>query len=203
VISSPAWLWYGEGLQLLGILWIAVDVYRNGRRFGARRMRAIDLGIAIEGAAAAAWRRIGATAVDIRSRWLRFRHVPQSYQRSVQESATATDAVSSIVTYGEDTRVTLELRRRIEELEWKARTTHVVLDNHENGLTELRRNHRDLATGGVFVHAQSVVLVIVGSVIAVASSSLSSIGWGWSALILLSPAVLWFFVSPSGREQVA
>jgi hypothetical protein len=43
VIGSAWWLWGGELLQVVGVLWIAVAIYRNGRRLRAPRMRAVQL----------------------------------------------------------------------------------------------------------------------------------------------------------------
>jgi hypothetical protein len=200
---STTWLWFGELLETVGVVWIALAIYRNGRLFGAQRMRAIELAVATRTGVQAAWRRLEVTGVRVRSAWRHFRHIPQVYQLSAHETSTTTDSVLATVTYGDDTRVTLELRRRIEELEARLRTVDVVLSNHDRRLDDAKRTHRDLAAGGVYVQARSVVLVIAGSLITTASTWLSQIAWWWGLLILVLLGVAWILVGPTRREARA
>jgi hypothetical protein len=193
VIASVWWLWGGELLQVAGILWIAFDIYQNGRRFGARRMRAALVWSAIQASPGAAWRRLHAE-------WRRLRHVPTVVQLSGTGAAVSGGSARLSVSYADDTPVTIELRRRIEDIEMEQQRTRGTLAAYERRLDDVRRAHDDLAAGGVFVQARSVVLVVAGSLIATASSWLSQTAW-WSVLLVVAAvALVWFLASPVAAE---
>jgi hypothetical protein len=187
VIGFP-WQWYGELLLVVGVLWLAAAVYRNGRRFGARRMRAVRLWIVVQASPGAAWRRL-------RLEWRRVRRVSEVRHGTASATLALTVAARGRVTDPNDTPVTIELRRRIEDLEIARDRLGDAIAAHDRRLDDARRSHDELATGGVFVQAWSVVLVVVGSVIATASPWLPQIGW-WGVLVFLSPAPLIWLASP-------
>lgn len=191
MIGSSAfifWLAYGAALQALGVLVIAVQVYRTGMRFNARPMRAIRL-----------WEWLRASPGVMRrwliARWRRLRHIPTVVQISGADAATMTASGRLTVTHSGDTPITLELRRRIEDLEIAQQRAGEAHAAHERRLDDARRSHEDLAdtvttlaTGGLLVQAWSVVLVIVGLAIAASSPWLAQTGWrGWP--VALAPLI--------------
>lgn len=184
----PAWLSYGEALQVGGLVWIAVAIYRNGRRFGARRMRAVGAGNLLAARAAAAYQGLGRV-------WRRLRRTAEVRQLTATMAATSGMQARLTVTYPDDTAVTIELRRRIEDLEMERDRLSRALDAHDRRLEDARRAHDELAAGGVFVQAASVVLVVVGSTIAAASPGLAQIGW-WGLLVVPIPLPLVWLSGP-------
>jgi len=192
VIDSAWWLWGGELLQVVGIVWIAVDVYRNGRHFGARRMRGIGLAVGILTRIRSAWR-------WLLTEWQRLRHAPRDVQLSGTAAATSSGSATLSVSHAGDTPAIIELRRRIEELEAERSRMSAVLGAHDRRLHDLQCSHNELAAGGVYVQTLSVVLVVAGSLITTASSWLSQIDWWWSVPLAVGiPAVLWILASPAG-----
>ena len=193
VIGSSWWLWYGVVLQIGGVLLIAQDVFRHGRP-RVRRMRAIQLALTVRSTPLVMRRRL-------RSVWRRFHDTPQVIQLTAHGAATSGGSARLTISREGDTLSILELRQRVEDLEAEHRQTNAVVAAHERRLDDLRAAQDDLVTGGVFVQAHSVALVVVGSVIATASSSLSGAGWALTGLVVLAPWLLWFLVSPAGSKR--
>jgi hypothetical protein len=192
VIGSAWWVWAGELLQLVGIVWIAVDVYRNGRHFGARPIRAIGLAIGMLAGLRSAWR-------WLRTEWQRLRHAPRDVQLSGTAAASSTGSATLTVSHAGDTPAIIELRGGIAQLEVERRRISAALGEHDRRLDDLQRSHNELAAGGVYVQARSVVLVVVGSLIATASSWLAQIDWWLSVPFAVGVTVLlWILVSPAG-----
>jgi len=192
VIGSVWWLWGGELLQIVGIVWIAVDVYRNGRHFGARRMQAIGLAIGMLAGLRSAWR-------WLRTEWQRLRHAPRVVELSGTAAARSSGSATLTVSHAGDTPAIIELRGRVAQLEAERSRVSALLGVHDRRLDDLQRSHNELAAGGVYLQARSVVLVVVGSLIATASSWLERIDWWLSVPLAVGVAVvLWILVSPAG-----
>ncbi|MGA9114900.1 MAG: hypothetical protein WB802_14060 [Candidatus Dormiibacterota bacterium] len=174
MIGSPAsiaWLSYGAFLQALGVTVIAVQVYRTALlQFGARPPGAV--------------RRWRSTRTWARSAWRRFRRVSEVRQGTASATLALTVAARGRVTDPNDTPVTIELRRRIEDLETARDRLDGAIAKHGRRLDDAGRSHDDLArkvsglaTGGLLVQGWSVVLVVVGLAIATASPWLAQTGW--------------------------
>jgi hypothetical protein len=160
-------------------------------------MRMVRPAMAIRASQSAAWQRFSAA-------WRRLRHSPDVRQLSATVTATSGASARLTVTHPDDTAVTIELRRRIEGLEIEQDRMRAALAGHDRRLDDAQRSHAELAAGGVYVQARSVVLVVVGSLIATASAWLATLGWWWSvALVLISLALLWVLTAPTGRETPA
>jgi hypothetical protein len=171
------WLAYGAALQALGVLVIAVRVYRTGRQFDAQPMRAIRLWSWLQA-------RPGVVRRWLIAQWRALRHTPTVKQLTSTAAATSGASGRLTMTYSGDTPITAELRRRLEDVELglgELRGAHAA---QERQLDDARRAHgelvdgvRTLATSGLLVQAWSVVLVIVGLAIATSSPWLAEVGW--------------------------
>jgi hypothetical protein len=151
-------------------------------------MRGVGLWMGLRASSGAAYQRL-------RREWRRLHHATDVRYLSSTAAATSGGQARLSVSYADDTPVTMELRHRIEDLESARDQMSLKLTAHDRRLDEAQRSHDELASGGVFVQAASVVLVVLGSAIATASPWLTQIGW-WGVLVFLSPVPLIWLVRP-------
>jgi hypothetical protein len=185
---AVAWLIYAALLQVVAVIAIAVQVYRSGRDFGGRRMRAIRWWLWMRGRMVDAWRR-----AFHRQHVVQVAGSANMVMGSLKATVTALNA--------NDSPTEAEFRRRLGALEVAQQQTSAAAEAHSGRLDaieaardDLQRQIREQATAGLLVQAWNVALVVVGIAIAAAAPWLGQVGVR-GLPVVLAPVIAGVLVS--------